>query len=142
MALAAFSAWVYIGIDIKVLPVTVGLYLAGLVYYFGWSRSRLKSSAPEEQTGSTLHHDHLVNSENDQVQRPASRGTRFLKQITSTALLLVMATLGWIVFIAYSQASDRQMVRPWELIGVTGLLLLALGLVSLVALLHTRKLTR
>ena len=142
MALAAFSAWVYIGIDIKVLPVTVGLYLAGLAYYFGWSRSRLKSSAPEEQTGSTLHHDHSINSENDHLQRPAARGTRFLEQITSTVLLLVMATLGWIVFIAYSQASDRQMVRPWELIGVTGLLLLALGLVSLVALLHTRKLTR
>jgi hypothetical protein len=84
----------------------------------------------------------LINPENDQMQRSAGRGTRFLEQITSAVLLLVMATLAWIVFIAYAQASDRQMVRPWELIGVTGLLLLALGLVSLVALLHTRKLTR
>ena len=88
---------------------------------------------------STLYHDHLINSENDQVQRPASRGTRFLEQITSAVLLLVMGTLVWIVFIAYTQAADRQIVQQWELIGVTGLLLLALGLVSLVALLHTRK---
>jgi hypothetical protein len=142
MALAIFSAWVYIGIDIKVLPVTVGLYVVGLAYYFGWSRSRLKSSAPEEQTGATHHHDHLINPKNDQTQRPVSRGTRFLEQITSAVLLLVMATLGWIVFIAYGQAAHRQIVSQWELFGVTGLLLLALGLVSLVALLHTRKLTR
>ena len=142
MALAIFSAWVYIGIDIKVLPVTVGLYVVGLAYYFGWSRSRLKSNAPEEQTGATHHHDHLIHPENDQAQRPVSRGTRFLEQITSAVLLLVLATLGWIVFIAYGQAAHRQIVSQWELFGVTGLLLLALGLVSLVALLHTRKLTR
>ena len=142
MALAIFSAWVYIGIDIKVLPVTVGLYVVGLAYYFGWSRSRLRSNAPEEQTGATHHHDHLIHPENDQAQRPVSRGTRFLEQITSAVLLLVLATLGWIVFIAYGQAAHRQIVSQWELFGVTGLLLLALGLVSLVALLHTRKLTR
>jgi ethanolamine permease len=49
VVLSIFAAWVYVGIDIKVLPVTAGLYVVGLAYFFGWSRSRLKSAAPEEQ---------------------------------------------------------------------------------------------
>ncbi len=50
VVLSVFAAWVYVGIDIKVLPLTAALYAVGLAYFFGWSRWRLKSVAPEERT--------------------------------------------------------------------------------------------
>ncbi|HEY3969307.1 MAG TPA: amino acid permease [Planctomycetaceae bacterium] len=50
VVLSIFAAWVYVGIDIKVLPLTAALYGGGLAYFFCWSRSRLKTIAPEEQT--------------------------------------------------------------------------------------------
>lgn len=46
--LSAFAAWVYGGSDVKVLPVTAGLYALGLGYYFCWSRARIQTAAPEE----------------------------------------------------------------------------------------------
>jgi ethanolamine permease len=46
--LSAFAAWVYGGSDVKVLPVTAGLYALGLGYYFCWSRTRIQTAAPEE----------------------------------------------------------------------------------------------
>ena len=80
-----------------------------------------------------------MNSENDHVHQPIPRGTRLLEQITAAVLLLVIVTLGWIVIASYGLATDRQLVPEWELIGVATLLLSALGLVSVVALLQTRK---
>lgn len=46
--LSVFAAWVYGGSDVKVLPVTAGLYALGLGYYFFWSRARIQTAAPEE----------------------------------------------------------------------------------------------
>lgn len=48
VVLSVFAAWVYIGIDINVIPVTAGLYVLGLAYYFLWSRARIQTAAPEE----------------------------------------------------------------------------------------------
>ncbi|MBI3864402.1 MAG: amino acid permease [Planctomycetia bacterium] len=50
VVLSIFAAVVYVGIDIKVLPITAALYAVGLIYYFAWSRSRLKAWAPEESS--------------------------------------------------------------------------------------------
>lgn len=46
--LSAWAAWIYSGIDVNVLPLTAGLYAFGLLYYGCWSRSRIRSDAPEE----------------------------------------------------------------------------------------------
>jgi len=46
--LSGFAAWVYSGIDVKVLPLTAGLYALGLAYYIFWSRGRIRTAAPEE----------------------------------------------------------------------------------------------
>ena len=48
VVLSVFGAWVYSGIDVKVLPATGGLYLLGIGYYLFWSRRRLQAAAPEE----------------------------------------------------------------------------------------------
>jgi ethanolamine permease len=50
VVLSAFAAWIYSGIDVKVLPVTIGLYGVGIAYYVFWSRTRLQTAAPEELT--------------------------------------------------------------------------------------------
>jgi ethanolamine permease len=48
VVLSGFAAWVYSGIDVKVLPLTVVLYAIGLAYYLFWSRGRIRAAAPEE----------------------------------------------------------------------------------------------
>jgi ethanolamine permease len=48
VVLSGFAAWVYSGIDVKVLPLTAGLYVVGLAYYFFWSRGRIRTATPEE----------------------------------------------------------------------------------------------
>jgi ethanolamine permease len=46
--LSVFCAWVYSGINVKVIWPTAGLYALGLAYYVGWSRKRIRAAAPEE----------------------------------------------------------------------------------------------
>ncbi len=46
--LSAFAIYVYSGIDVKVIPLTVLLYALGLGYFWFWSHGRIQSAAPEE----------------------------------------------------------------------------------------------
>ena len=48
VVLSVFAAWVYSGIDVKVLPATGGLYVLGIGYYLLWSRHRLQTASPEQ----------------------------------------------------------------------------------------------
>jgi hypothetical protein len=80
-----------------------------------------------------------MNPENNHSNQSTPRGPRLLEQITAAVLLAVLAALGWIVVAAYGRGAEQGLVPQWELIGITALLLSALGLVSVVALLHTRK---
>ena len=48
--LSAFAIYVYTGIDVKVIPLTVLLYGLGLCYYWFWSHGRIRTAAPEELT--------------------------------------------------------------------------------------------
>lgn len=48
VVLSIFAACVYAGSELKVVPVTAGLYLLGIGYYGLWSRTRLQSASPEE----------------------------------------------------------------------------------------------
>lgn len=64
---------------------------------------------------------------------------RLLEQTASTILLLVLAALGWMVAAAYRPEWGRLASLELEVIGIVSLLLAALLLVSVVALLHTRK---
>jgi ethanolamine permease len=46
--LSVFAAWTYGGSNTQVLPATAVLYVAGMAYFFLWSRARIQSAAPEE----------------------------------------------------------------------------------------------
>lgn len=46
--LSVFAAWTYGGSQTQVLPLTAGLYVVGMAYYFFWSRARIQAAAPEE----------------------------------------------------------------------------------------------
>jgi amino acid transporter len=48
VVLSLFAAWVYLGIDVNVLPLTLFLYVIGLGYYGAWARRRIQTAAPEE----------------------------------------------------------------------------------------------
>ena len=70
---------------------------------------------------------------------PETAGVRPLEFLAATTLWLVMAALAWMLAAAYWPAMPRLSSVEAEVIAVLTLLIAALGLVSVVALLHTRK---
>ena len=79
----------------------------------------------------------------NEIDRPANNASsprsRILEQVTAGVLLMVVGALIWMIFAAYRPTTEGFPVPEWQIIGVTILLLAALALVSVVALLHTRK---
>jgi len=62
----------------------------------------------------------------------------WLERLTAAVLLLVVLALGWIVLAAYQPTWARLATVELEVVLVLSLLTVGLGLVSVVALLHTR----
>lgn len=62
-----------------------------------------------------------------------------LEHVTAGILLMVVGALLWMILAAYRPTTGSIPVPDWQIIGVTILLLAALALISIVALLHTRK---
>jgi hypothetical protein len=63
----------------------------------------------------------------------------WLERLTAAVLLLVLLALAAIIVLAYQPAWRLLPTVEAEVLTVLGLLLAALGLVSVVALLHTRR---
>ena len=76
--------------------------------------------------------------EHHQSNLPRSK-FRVLEQVTAGVLLLVLGALAWMIIDAYWPTASGFAVSEATVIGLIVLLLAALGLVSVVALLHTRK---
>ena len=66
------------------------------------------------------------------------RGT-LLDLATTTILIAVVLALGWIIAASYAPAAVSWASQETEVILILGLLTLALTLVSVVALRHTRR---
>ena len=64
---------------------------------------------------------------------------RVLEFIASGVLRMVLAAICWMIAVAYYPQWGRMASLELEVIAIVSLLIAALGLVSVVALLHTRK---
>jgi ABC-type multidrug transport system permease subunit len=64
---------------------------------------------------------------------------RLLEYVASGVLRAVLAAICWMIAVAYFPEWGRMVSVELEVIAIVALLVAALGLVSLVALLHTRK---
>ncbi len=64
---------------------------------------------------------------------------RVLEFIASGVLYMVLAAVVWMIAVSYFPESGRMASEELEVIAIITLLVAALGLVSIVALLHTRK---
>ena len=62
----------------------------------------------------------------------------WLERLTATLLVVVLLSLGWMVWVVYQPAWGSWASTETEVVAVLVLLAAALGLVSVVALLHTR----
>lgn len=67
------------------------------------------------------------------------RAVVLLERVTAALLVLVLIALGWIIAAATWPASLAWASTEVEVVAVIGLLVAALVLVSVVALLHTRR---
>jgi hypothetical protein len=64
---------------------------------------------------------------------------RLIEGIAAGVLLLVLASLGWMIVAAYVPEWGRAASLEFEVIFIVVLMLAALVLVSVVALMHTRR---
>jgi hypothetical protein len=64
---------------------------------------------------------------------------RILEFIASGVLRMVLAAICWMIAVAYYPDWGRMASVELEVIGIVALLVAALALVSVVALVHTRK---
>lgn len=62
-----------------------------------------------------------------------------LERVTGVVLILVLLAVGWMMLAAYQPEWSRWLSTPVEILIVLILLFAALALVSVVALLHTRR---
>ena len=53
--LSAFAIYVYSGIDVKVIPLTVLLYALGLGYFWFYAHGQIQKAAPEELAARQSH---------------------------------------------------------------------------------------
>jgi hypothetical protein len=65
--------------------------------------------------------------------------TLWLERLTAVVLVLVIAAVGWMVCVTVQPSWLRLASVETEAVVVLGLLTVALALVSVVALLHTRR---
>jgi hypothetical protein len=76
-------------------------------------------------------------------QAPGGKGRYpLLEGVTAVLLVLVMLSLGWMVLAAWQPGWWAWVPEGAQVWGAVALLTAALGMVSLVALLHTRDETR
>jgi hypothetical protein len=80
-----------------------------------------------------------MKTDDDDRAAPPTQIYRLVEGFASGVLLLVLAALGWMIVAAYVPEWGRSASLEFEVIVIVSLLLAALGLVSVVALLHTRR---
>lgn len=73
------------------------------------------------------------------VEPESTRGVSGIERLTAVTLIAVVAMLGWMTAAALIPQWSGIQPSPWQVIAVLGLLFAGLFLVSLVALLHTRR---
>jgi len=81
----------------------------------------------------------MENGEQISISKPQHPSYRLLEMIASGVLRMVLAAIVWMIAVAYYPEWGRMASLELEVIAIVALLVSALGLVSLVALLHTRK---
>lgn len=134
-ALSLFAVVMYGLINVQVIPLTVALYVAGVAYFWFWARGRLQQAAPEELAARA----NRPGTNETSGTRPADSPNGFLVHGTGGALVLVLMALGWMTLAAWQPTWAQWPPFPVQTGFVLALLSLALVLVSIVALVHTRK---
>jgi ethanolamine permease len=131
--LAAIAVWVYSGIDVNVIPLTAGLYLLGILYFWGWASRNIERAAPEELAARAA-------VESTVVTKPVPRwsGRSALEAVTAVVLLTVLGGLGWVLLASYAPRLVGGTPSDSGVAAFLALLTAALVLVSAVALWPTR----
>lgn len=78
-----------------------------------------------------------MNRSQEDSQRESVPVARILETVTAGVLLTVLAALAGMIVAAYRTQTDG--ISAGDVVGIILLLLTALGLVTIVALLHTRR---
>ncbi len=137
VVLSLFAAVMYSLINVQVIPLTVGLYAAGLSYFWLWARGRLQHAAPEELAARGSLRDGGVTAPQLEKTSETSRVGVF-GHAAGAALLFVLFLLGCMILLTWQPEWGRWLALPMQvgivLVGLTA----ALVLVSIVALMHTQ----
>jgi ethanolamine permease len=129
LLLSLFAIYFYLGIDVKVLPLTGLLYLVGLGCYLWWGRRQVATSPSGL---AVVGEDRPGLSAGAAPSRPLRSGLAWLERITEAVLVAVLVFVGWIMV-------ARQDPSPVEVLAFLGLVVAALALISVAVLLASQK---
>lgn len=131
--LSGFAAYVYGGLNLKVIPWTVGLYAIALGYFWIAGRTRV---AGQEQNG--VGQQKITEGEVRAALIPQWYD-RVLERLAELSLIGSLGAVGWMMVVSRNPGWGRLSSPELEVVLIAGLLLGALLLVSVVALRHTRR---
>jgi amino acid transporter len=121
LILSVFAIYVYTGIDVKVLPLAALLYLLGFGCFTWWGRRQRMAFQGSKATLASAGQEGNKAPVPDSKPRHSELG--WLERITETALVAVLACVGWIVL-------TRNVPSPIEVLVFLGLVIAALALIS------------
>lgn len=134
--LSIFAAYVYSGIDVKVVPMTAALYAIGLSYFWFFAHERVQ----RQETGGAL--GMIVSkaySEAKMHTTPEAWYDPVLEKIAVGALGASVVSILWMILVAMYPNLLRLGSESLEAAIIIILMLVTLLLVSAVALRQTRK---
>lgn len=134
--LSVFAAYVYSGIDVKVVPMTAALYGIGLSYFWFFANHKVKHLETGGAIGMIVSKSY---SEAKMHTTPEAWYDPLLEKVAVSALAASVLSILWMIIVAIYPKFMRLGSESTEAIIIIVLMLTTLLLVSAVALRQTRK---
>lgn len=136
VTLSIFAAYVYSGIDVKVVPMTAALYAIGLSYFWFFAHARVQ----HRETGAGLGMIVSKSSPDSQMHTtPEAWYDPLLEKVAVGFLAASVLSILWMIFVSLDPNLLRLGSEDLEAAIIVTIMLATLLLVSAVALRQTRK---
>lgn len=136
VSLSVFAAYVYSGIDVKVVPITAAIYAIGLSYFWFFAHARVRHLETGGAIGMIVSKSY---SDSKMHTTPDAWFDPLLEKVAVTCLAASVLSICWMIVVSLYPQWLRLSSESLEAAIIISLMLTTLLLVSAVALRQTRK---
>jgi len=136
VSLSIFAAYVYSGIDVKVVPMTAAIYAIGLSYFWFFAHARVSHLETGGAIGMIVSKSY---SDSKMHTTPDAWFDPLLEKVAVTCLAVSVLSICWMIVVSLYPQWLRLTSESLEAAIIISLMLTTLLLVSAVALRQTRK---